>query len=732
MKVTLPVLCLLANLTVVVYQAQMAETSTVVPTRSGVGVEFRQSDGAYAIWQVSTGWRFTGRLGEGFKFRKTQPGRDSVGIYRELVFARKGSEPVSGVIRRYDNVPVVWFGLHYDRPEKGSGLKFPYFKSIPNGLSQFSYQDRTFSPPSFSLAKTATPWMFFDSKANAAILSPASNFMISAMTASGPGEAGLSLNEQLSEVPSGTTQDAILVVSSGIGNAWNTWGHTMRSLFHKKAPQNDADPTLKRFGYWTDNGADYYYNYDSNLGYAGTLRDLVKRYREEGIPIGYLQLDSWWYSKSTFDPSGRKGGAKKNNRLPLGSWNRYGGLMDYTANADLFPDGLPAFQREVGLPLVVHNRWIDRTSPYHDRYKISGVAAVDPIWWNDVAEYLKQAGVICYEQDWLDQIYLNSPAMAQEPGVGDAFANGMASACKNEGLSMQYCMGTPRFFLQGLNYPNLTTIRTSGDRFEPGKWADFLYVSRLAQDVGVWPWCDVFKSSEMGNMTLAVLSAGPVGTGDAIGRENKGNILKAVRQDGVIVKPDVPLTPIDQTYIDGAQKSGAPFVASTYTDHLGLITRYLFAFPRAKSSRTLHIDPGAIGVTKQAYVLDLSTGRGNFWAPGALIEEEIGRQGYAYHLVSPVGRSGIALLGDLSKIVPTGKQRIAAVSDTAADMKVTVEFAKGESAVTIQVACTAMPAVRSLAGDARLTAVPGSKSRYAIELHPTKGGLRAQFVVGRL
>lgn len=46
------------------------------------------------------------------------------------------------------------------------------------------------------------------------------------------------------------------------------------------------------FGYWTDNGAAYYYRFDPKLGYAGTLKAVIKRYREGKIPVRYLQLDS--------------------------------------------------------------------------------------------------------------------------------------------------------------------------------------------------------------------------------------------------------------------------------------------------------------------------------------------------------------------------------------------------------------------------------------------------------
>jgi len=47
--------------------------------------------------------------------------------------------------------------------------------------------------------------------------------------------------------------------------------------------------------------------------------------------------------------------------------------------------------------------------------------------------------------------------------------------------------------------------------------------------------------------------------------------------------------------------------------------------------------------------------------------------------VTPIGLSGIGLLGDLSQFVPLGKQRITQVTDDDSDLELTVAFAPGES-----------------------------------------------------
>ena len=128
----------------------------------------------------------------------------------------------------------------------------------------------------------------------------------------------------------------------------------------------------------------------------------------------------------------------------------------------------------------------------------------------------------------------------------------MARATHDHNMTMQYCMAPARFFLQAAKYPNLTTIRVNQDRFERKKWQSFLDASLLAEAAGRWPWVDVFMSGETDNLLLSVLSAGPVGTGDALGKEHRDNLMKAIRADGVIVKPDVPIVRVDSSFIADA------------------------------------------------------------------------------------------------------------------------------------------------------------------------------------
>lgn len=676
------------------------------------------SDGVYEVTEKDRSWNFVGSIGEPLDKLKAGRGSDANGDYREISFAwMEGILPMSGTIRVYEANPVVVFSETCERATEMPPPPFPSFTNLPGDLHVFSFQQRTFAPPQFRANDCSTPWLLFDDATNAMVISPASHFMVASMSGDGHQEITSGLNEKLRHFPAGFSQETILVFGKGINRTWDLWGKSLRALRGVR-PDNEADAVLRYFGYWTDNGAHYYYNYDLGKGYAGTLQSLVEHYREEHIPIRYLQLDSWWYYKSFRDADGKMGKTKAPD-LPEGEWNRYGGLLEYKAHPALFPDGLEAFQSSIGLPLVTHNRWIDPASPYHQHYKISGVAAVDPKWWRDIARYLGDSGVTTYEQDWLDRIYKYSPAFSSTVDTAADFLDDMSRACAKEGMTMQYCMPYPCYYLQGSEYKNLTTIRTSDDRFCPPRYNNFLYDSRLAYSMGIWPWSDVFLSKETNNMLLATLSAGPVGIGDEIGTEDTNNIFQAVRADGVIVKPDAPAVPLDQTYMADARGTESPLLAGTFTDHGGYKTEYVFAFNRSKSqSNDLHFTPSEVDFVNPVCVYDYFSGIGHRLDSGDTFSATLAANGTSFYIIAPFGRSGIAFLGDKGKFVSNGKQRITSLEDKPDGLTVNVLFAPMENSVVLHGYAASKPRAMAQSGQAKVLKYEPATGYFEIAANP--------------
>jgi hypothetical protein len=256
-------------------------------------------------------------------------------------------------------------------------------------------------------------------------------------------------------------------------------------------------------------------------------------------------------------------------------------------------------------------------------------------------------------------------------------------------------MATPRHFMQSSKYSNLTTIRASSDGLACDRWTDFLYASRLASALGAWPFTDNFLSAETSQMLVATLSAGPVGIADAIGGISGANLLRAVRQDGVIVKPDAPLTPVDSSYAAMAHSVDTPQVASTYSDFGGLRTTYVLAYAVGTNTE-VRISPADFGAEGPVYAYDYFSGAGRVMAPADAVQKAIAGDAL-YMILAPVGPSGIAVLGDLGQFAAMGKKRVAALTDDGT-ARVTVAFAPGETSRTITGYSPAPPAVTVVEG----------------------------------
>ncbi|HYL71694.1 MAG TPA: hypothetical protein VEY89_10385, partial [Candidatus Dormibacteraeota bacterium] len=369
----------------------------------------------------------------------------------------------------------------------------------------------------------------------------------------------------------------------------------------------------------------------------------------------------------------------------------------------------------IGLPLITHNRWIDPQSPDRDRYHISGFAALDPAWWHDVMTYLAASGVATYEQDWLSVIYEHSPELAATAGAGDAFSDGMAHAAQEQGLTLQYCMPLPRHFLEGARYPNLTSIRVSGDRFARDRWDSFLYTSRLASALGICPWSDLSMSAEADNLLVATLSTGLVGIGDRIGAERRTSLLRAVRADGVIVKPDSALVPLDAMYRAAAS---APMIAAARGDHSGVQSRYVFAYSRSARPAHAEFTPAQLGLTRDAYVYDYRSRIALRVQATDPFGFELPAGGSAYFVVVPVGRGGLALFGDAARFVPNGAKRVAALAADGPRLSATVTFAPQEQSVRLFGYAPRRPTITAATGSVGEVSFDARSGRFEADVAP--------------
>jgi hypothetical protein len=630
--------------------------------------------GSYSVTVPDLAWSFSGSIGAPLNNLQAGSSADALGGYSEISFDFQSDVARHASIRSYREHPEVLFTVSYPSSGAANTFAFPNFAQYPRNLDHLTFSG-TFAPPSFWNFATDSPWIFFDASGKSFILSPAANFMTAATVWGPNGELSSGISAEIPVLPRGFQHRTLLVVEQGINRAFDTWGQALTALNGKTRPPNDADVSLNRIGYWTDNGATYYYHMADSMSYEQTLDAVKLDFDRAGIPLGSMQLDSWFYPKG----SGR-------------AWSNNGaGIYEYVAASPPFLSGLARFQQNLGMPLITHARWIDASSPYRTQYRMSGNVVTDPAYWETVAGYLANSGVTTFEQDWLNDKAQTDFNLTD----GDAFLDNMAASMGRRHLTMQYCMASARHILQSSKYSNLTTIRTSGDHLQRERWTDFLYASRLAGALGAWPFTDNLLSRETSQLLLATLSAGPVGIGDPIGSIDAANLLRAVRRDGVIVKPDVPLTPADASYSNMAHCTDTPQIAFTWSDFGALRTNYVLAFKQGGTNPLATFSPSDFGMHGPVYVYDYFAGTGQLVDSSETIQKQISDDAL-YLVLAPVGPSGIAIVGDTGQFVTMGKKRVTGLTDSGA-AHLTVTFADGETSRVITGYSPVAPAV--LAGE---------------------------------
>jgi hypothetical protein len=659
-------------------------------------------DGTYELALPSVSWRLEGRLPEGPAAVQTAHGKDAVGNY-EAVSATYLRGERTAEIRVYQPLPIALFRDDWNTAGQNQH-PFPSFASLPGGLMKFSYQQKTFGIYKFGILGPEGPWSLFDNQGNVLLLSPADHFQASRMEESSEGGGDSRISQTIETLPAGFSHGTLVVFGKGMNETFTVWGNALLALGGKQRPTNDANVVLAKLGYWTDRGAKYYYKFEPQLGYRGTLLAVRDEFKKLGVTLGYMQLDSWWYPKGLKDRWDSVSSA-----LPDGE-------DTYDADKELFPGGLSAFHQSLGLPMMTHARWISTASPYRERYKMSGNVIIDPNFWKSTAEYLADAGVVTYEQDWLDRNA--QPEMNLEDPR--EFLEDMSEAMRAKGITIQYCMPLPSHYMASTRYPNVQTIRPSNDRFDRDKWDSFLYDSRLASAVGLWPWTDVFFSNELPNLILGTLSAGPVGVGDALGETNAQHLSAVIRRDGVIVKPDTPLLPIDSMYASDATNPSAPMVAMSQTVFGGETVRYVFAYARSASEDAASVPLSSLEATGPVFAYDWGTHTGEVIPEGGSLRMKF-EDGWDYQILSPLNPKGLALLGDTEKIVPLGKQRIRALEDRGT-LTATIKFAQGEDVLTVSGYASQEPRFKALKGKLNKAAYDPQTKIFRAQVAPAGSG----------
>jgi hypothetical protein len=486
----------------------------------------------------------------------------------------------------------------------------------------------------------------------------------------------------LERVPAGFSTELALIGGTGPRDCLRQYGALVRERAATRRPTRDAVELGRSVSYWTDNGAAYWYRTEPDADTTSTLRSTIDDLRDRAIPIGAVQLDSWWYPHEVLRP------------FNTDEWEvPPTGLIRWEPREDVLPDGVAALRDAIGAPpLVTHCRHMSSSSPYVDEHEcwVDGDRA-HPKTADLYERWLDQAkdwGVATYEHDWLVESFLGVRGLRAEPGRARAWQEGIDRAAAARGITLQWCMATPADFLQTTTLSTLTSIRTSGDHgylIGPGElWAWFLLTNAFARELDLRPYKDVFRSDPTNpehhaevEALLSALSTGPVGIGDRRGRADREIVLRTCRDDGVIVRPDVALAAVDRCFTQHPVARAVPLVAEAWTDHPAGRWAYVVALNVSRAEERLdeQVELTTLGESAPATPVvcwDWRTGVATRLDPSGGWRLALEPLDWDLRVLAPVLPGGLAVIGDPTRYATAGDARLASVETTGDGVRFTV------------------------------------------------------------
>ncbi|MFX1296319.1 MAG: hypothetical protein ACFFD2_15890 [Promethearchaeota archaeon] len=625
---------------------------------------------------------------------------DIFGTYKRILMKWElegTSIPVHSSIIIYPNQSIIKFQLEFPKGLKDVStekLKIPFFR-FPcfnlEGPNQrvLTFRYALFAPPKRNIPKIGTqgPVVFYDNELNAAVLGPLDHFIIAFTHRNKIIFHGL--EGKIKEVPEGYEHSILLLFTKGINKAIVDWCALLHK-YHNTSPKDPyADPIIANLGFWTDSGAYYYYRKEKGMSYEQTITFACKVFKEQDIPIKYYQLDSWWYQKDM----------KSLWKYPPISWigrlirgGLYRGTILWEVISEEFPKGLKALYKRIGLPFACHARWFSPKSPYIQKYKsVVGKSVALPMearFWDDLMKQSAEKGIIMYEQDWLKKSFTQIPYLQENIYAAEKWLTWMAEAANQNNISIQYCMASSGFFLYTLKFPAVTNARVGGDyNARATKRFYYPHISQtniLAWGVGVWPSFDsylttttplrkgLYREKYPDQMTLlSNLGGGLMCPADKANRVNKELLMKTCTKEGVLLKPDRPITVNDIMF----KINQKPYIMDTWTQKGKLFWRYIVAvnlWPRRVKDPQITLRE--LGYPEEGVLYDFITKEIKEIGPDDIIDLKLKGMDYKYFIYAPFLKEGVALIGSTEKYVSCANKLIPTFQIESSSLIFTIEY----------------------------------------------------------
>eukprot|EP01084_Bolivina_argentea_P143819 252495_1 len=531
----------------------------------------------------TTGFRNNGKWAD-LKISKTQnnSGYDSFGKFNEVVITyqdQSQSVAFSTHFKYYpSNSDILLFTQTYPNGavntavgnQQGANMvisSFPSFQlqtidqSVTLGYTHFGGYMSASEGPQFGTWSTTGskslnggiqetgPLAIFDDKfINTIVVSPLTDHMAVNDYKNGSYDIEYGLIGNITTVPIKYSVSFILTLTrngGGINKGMQEWGNRQLQYYgvREKGNSHNRDFTLQYLGYSTDNGAYYYYYTEPGKNYQQTMIDISNYHKSVGLPTKWVLLDSWWYYKGAG-----------------------GGVKNWTARSDIFPNGLEYVYNATGWSIQAHNRYWSTDNVYKGvlgyNFTCSNSDCLpdNSQFWDYLFNINENWGLVVYEQDWIRESTV-LPNVINNTYFGRQWLLEMGQNAYEHHVSVQYCMCYPRHIMTTSELASVTQTRASDD-YHPGNNQWRIGISSIFNSaIDIAPSKDNFWSKpdiqpgpysnttcEPYNRLQALvqsLSNGPYTFSDQIGYSDVDLIMRCCSTNGLVLRPDTSATMID-------------------------------------------------------------------------------------------------------------------------------------------------------------------------------------------
>lgn len=308
---------------------------------------------------------------------------------------------------------------------------------------------------SMTSAYHGVPMIFHDADANTVAFAPVDNFLVNMLGVS-PSTRALSVGMQssITTTPAAHNMSFVMVLGKGIQNTIDVLGALLHSEYNRTPACMAFTRDLRLLGYYSDNGACYYYNTEPNMTYEDTYARLFDEASTKKIPYGFYHLDSFFYTK---DSGAGVGVCDVNKVHASGS----AGSIEWDGCTNLFPLGLGHLSNAIlnGSNLSAHarlfsdhtiyaqgnlpgNHSYDRQFPFvKDASKQAAIPTtnVSAAFWNFlISDAATRWNLAMYEQDWTATIYGDNDILHSDLEAGSVWLTTMAAAAAQHNVGVGY------------------------------------------------------------------------------------------------------------------------------------------------------------------------------------------------------------------------------------------------------------------------------------------------------